>query len=71
MLDRWYNPFVHEQVEDRIYRIGQKKNVEIRYFDTAGTIDEGMKRSSFDAYILVFCCQYDFYSLHFFCSVMR
>lgn len=43
VLDLWYNPFVHEQVEDRIYRIGQVNDVEIRYFVTAGTIDEAMR----------------------------
>jgi SNF2 family DNA or RNA helicase len=41
-LDRWYNPFVHSQAEDRCYRIGQKKDVNIVYFDCAATIDEGM-----------------------------
>jgi SNF2 family DNA or RNA helicase len=39
-LDRWYNPFVHEQAEDRVYRIGQEKEVFITYFDCAATIDE-------------------------------
>jgi len=41
-LDRWYNPFVHAQAEDRCHRIGQKKDVNIVYFDCAATIDEAM-----------------------------
>lgn len=41
-LDRWYNPFVHAQAEDRCHRIGQEKNVHITYFDCATTLDEVM-----------------------------
>jgi len=29
-LDVWWNPFVHEQCEDRTYRIGQQKQVMAR-----------------------------------------
>lgn len=41
-LDRWYNPFVHDQAEDRAHRYGQQKDVHVTYFDCAGTIDEAM-----------------------------
>ncbi|KAL7563119.1 hypothetical protein ACA910_012302 [Epithemia clementina (nom. ined.)] len=42
-LDRWFNPFVHQQAEDRCHRLGQKKDVTVRYFDCAATIDEAMR----------------------------
>ena len=38
-VDRWFNPFVHEQAEDRMYRIGQLKDVNITYFDTEVSSD--------------------------------
>jgi hypothetical protein len=41
-LDRWFNPCVHHQAEDRCYRIGQTKNVQIAYCDNAMTVDEVM-----------------------------
>ena len=41
-LDRWYNPFVHSQAEDRCHRIGQTKDVHITYFDCTATLDEAM-----------------------------
>eukprot|EP00977_Amphora_coffeiformis_P000601 scaffold134_cov94-Amphora_coffeaeformis.AAC.7 len=41
-LDRWYNPFVHLQAEDRCHRIGQPKTVNIKYFDCNATLDEAM-----------------------------
>ena len=41
-LDRWFNPFVHQQAEDRCHRLGQTKKVTIQYFDCAATIDEVM-----------------------------
>ena len=41
-LDRWFNPFVHQQAEDRVYRIGQKRLTYISYFDCGATIDEAM-----------------------------
>jgi len=41
-MDRWYNPFVHTQAEDRCHRIGQKKDVHITYFDCSATLDEAM-----------------------------
>ena len=42
-LDRWFNPFVHDQALCRVYRIGQTKPVTITYLDAHGTVDEVMK----------------------------
>lgn len=41
-IDRWFNPFVHDQAMDRCYRIGQKKDVFVNFFDCGGSIDEVM-----------------------------
>ena len=41
-LDRWFNPFVHDQAEDRCFRLGQKKDVSVHYFDVGATVDEVM-----------------------------
>ena len=38
--DLWWNPAVESQATDRAYRIGQKKNVEVYRFVTAGTFEE-------------------------------
>jgi SNF2 family DNA or RNA helicase len=38
--DRWWNPAVENQATDRVYRIGQKKNVEVHAFICSGTIEE-------------------------------
>jgi SNF2 family DNA or RNA helicase len=51
-LDRWYNPFVHQQAEDRCHRIGQTKPVHVTYFDCAATIDEVRTVHAFCRYIL-------------------
>ncbi|CAN5249899.1 hypothetical protein BH09SUM1_BH09SUM1_33410 [soil metagenome] len=39
-FDRWWNPAVEDQATDRAYRIGQKRNVLVHKFVTAGTIEE-------------------------------
>jgi SNF2 family DNA or RNA helicase len=39
-FDRWWNPAVENQATDRAFRIGQKKNVIVHKFITAGTIEE-------------------------------
>ncbi len=39
-VDRWWNPAVEDQATDRAYRIGQSRNVQVRKFICAGTIEE-------------------------------
>ncbi len=39
-FDRWWNPAVESQATDRVYRIGQTKNVEVHAFICSGTIEE-------------------------------
>jgi SNF2 family DNA or RNA helicase len=39
-LDRWWNPAVENQATDRAFRIGQKRNVQVRKFVCAGTLEE-------------------------------
>ena len=39
-FDRWWNPAVEDQATDRIFRIGQKRNVQIHKFICAGTLEE-------------------------------
>ena len=40
IYDPWWNPAVEEQAIDRIYRIGQQKNVEVYKLYIKGTIEE-------------------------------
>ena len=46
-LDRWFNPCVHAQAEDRCHRLKQKKEVNVTYFDTSMTVDEVSSRMKF------------------------
>jgi hypothetical protein len=39
-FDRWWNPAVEDQATDRAFRIGQKKNVQVRKFICIGTLEE-------------------------------
>jgi len=39
-FDRWWNPAVENQATDRAFRIGQKKNVQVRKFVCVGTLEE-------------------------------
>jgi SNF2 family DNA or RNA helicase len=39
-LDRWWNPAVEDQATDRAFRIGQKRNVQVRKFVCPGTVEE-------------------------------
>ncbi|MGH3440064.1 MAG: DEAD/DEAH box helicase, partial [Sciscionella sp.] len=39
-LDRWWNPAVENQATDRAFRIGQKRNVQVRKFVCVGTLEE-------------------------------
>jgi SNF2 family DNA or RNA helicase len=39
-FDRWWNPAVDDQATDRAFRIGQKKNVQVRKLTCVGTLEE-------------------------------
>ncbi|MDX8034111.1 DEAD/DEAH box helicase [Lentzea sp. BCCO 10_0856] len=39
-LDRWWNPAVEDQATDRAFRIGQRRNVQVRKFVCIGTLEE-------------------------------
>ncbi len=39
-LDRWWNPAAENQATDRAFRIGQKRNVQVRKFICRGTLEE-------------------------------
>ncbi|GAA3802381.1 DEAD/DEAH box helicase [Sphaerisporangium flaviroseum] len=39
-VDRWWNPAVEDQATDRAFRIGQKRNVQVRKFICVGTLEE-------------------------------
>jgi len=39
-FDRWWNPAVENQATDRVFRIGQKKNVLVHKFVCQGTVEE-------------------------------
>ena len=39
-FDRWWNPAVENQATDRVFRIGQKKNVLVHKFVCIGTLEE-------------------------------
>ncbi|MEV7626120.1 DEAD/DEAH box helicase [Actinoplanes sp. NPDC089786] len=38
--DRWWNPAVENQATDRAFRIGQRRNVQVRKFICTGTLEE-------------------------------
>ena len=39
-FDRWWNPAVEDQATDRAFRIGQSRDVQVRKFICAGTLEE-------------------------------
>ena len=39
-FDRWWNPAVENQATDRAFRIGQKRNVQVRKLVCVGTLEE-------------------------------
>ena len=39
-FDRWWNPAVENQATDRVFRIGQTKDVMVHKFVTTGTVEE-------------------------------
>jgi non-specific serine/threonine protein kinase len=43
-FDRWWNPAVENQATDRVFRIGQQKNVVVHKFITTGTVEEKIDR---------------------------
>ena len=44
-FDRWWNPAVENQATDRAFRIGQRKNVQVRKLNCVGTL-ESQRRST-------------------------
>ena len=42
--DMWWNPAVENQATDRVFRIGQKKNVNVYRFITLGTFEEKINK---------------------------
>jgi non-specific serine/threonine protein kinase len=38
--DRWWNPAVEDQATDRVFRIGQERNVQVRKLVCVGTLEE-------------------------------
>ncbi|UJW36648.1 DEAD/DEAH box helicase [Saccharothrix sp. AJ9571] len=43
-IDRWWNPAVEDQATDRAFRIGQRRDVQVRKFACAGTLEEKVDR---------------------------
>jgi SNF2 family DNA or RNA helicase len=39
-FDRWWNPAVEDQATDRVFRIGQRRDVQVHKFVTLGTLEE-------------------------------
>jgi hypothetical protein len=39
-FDRWWNPAVEDQATDRAFRIGQRRDVQVRKFVCVGTLEE-------------------------------
>ncbi len=39
-VDRWWNPAVEDQATDRAFRIGQRRDVQVRTLVCAGTVEE-------------------------------
>src|SRR4029453_2497716 len=39
-VDRWWNPAVEDQATDRAFRIGQRRNVQVRKFICVDTLEE-------------------------------
>jgi len=43
-FDRWWNPAVEDQATDRVFRIGQRRDVQVRKLVCAGTFEERIDR---------------------------
>ncbi len=39
-IDRWWNPAVEDQATDRAFRIGQRRDVQVRKFVCVGTVED-------------------------------
>ncbi|MFB3764311.1 MAG: DEAD/DEAH box helicase [Methanotrichaceae archaeon] len=51
-FDRWWNPAVENQATDRVFRIGQKKNVFVHKFVCLGTLEERIDKMIEDKKVL-------------------
>ncbi|RKT82542.1 Superfamily II DNA or RNA helicase, SNF2 family [Saccharopolyspora antimicrobica] len=47
-LDRWWNPAVEDQATDRAFRIGQRRDVQVRKLTCIGTLEEKIDRMMAD-----------------------
>ncbi|MFL6295855.1 MAG: helicase-related protein, partial [Actinomycetes bacterium] len=43
-VDRWWNPAVEDQATDRAFRIGQRRDVQVRKLVCVGTLEERIDR---------------------------
>ncbi|NHJ41474.1 MAG: DEAD/DEAH box helicase, partial [Asgard group archaeon] len=43
-IDRWWNPAIENQATDRVFRIGQEKNVLVHKFICIGTLEESIEQ---------------------------
>src|SRR5205814_6064079 len=43
-FDRWWNPAVEDQATDRAFRIGQRRDVQVRKLVCVGTLEERIDR---------------------------
>ena len=41
-LNRWWNPSTNNQAQDRVIRIGQKKEVFVKHYVSEGTLEENL-----------------------------
>jgi len=39
-MDVWWNPFIEQQAFDRVYRLGQTRDVTVHRLVAAGTVEE-------------------------------
>jgi len=42
-FDRWWNPAVENQATDRVFRIGQTRNVQVHKFVCTGTLKKNSR----------------------------
>jgi hypothetical protein len=51
-VDRWWNPAVEDQATDRAFRIGQRRDVQVRKFVCIGTVEERIDQMIEDKKVL-------------------